>query len=260
MLRPRVIPTLLLSDGSLVKTSNFRKPVYVGDPCNTVRIFNELEVDELCILDISQDRFRRGPDLSLVKDLTSECFMPLSYGGGISSLKQARDLFSLGVEKIVLNTSAITKPSLINSIASVFGSQSLIVSIDVKRGLFGNPLVQVNNGRHGINKELLSWTLECESRGAGEILLTSIPAEGSWKGLDLALTSLISSSVSVPVIAHGGAGSVDHIYDAINEGNASAVALGSMITFQGRNKGVLVNFPDIDYTRFHDKPERSPID
>lgn len=250
MLRTRLIPTLLLLDGSLVKTIKFGKFVYVGDPCNTARIFNELEVDELCLLDISHDRFSRGPDLSLIKDLTSECFMPLSYGGGISSINQARDLFSLGVEKIILNTSIIKHPSLINSISSVFGSQSVVVSIDVKRDFLGNWIVKGKNGRLRTNLDLVTWATECEKRGAGEILLTSINAEGSWNGFDIELISLISASLSVPVIAHGGAGSVDHIYDAVNKGKASAVALGSMVTFQGFNKGVLINFPDIDYTNF----------
>lgn len=244
MLRTRIIPALLVRDGCLVKTVQFGRFVYVGDPCNTVRIFNELEVDELLVLDISQDRARRGPDLRLISDLANECFMPLGYGGGIQSLDQAHKIFAAGIEKIVINTAAEIRPNLINEISSVYGSQAVIVAIDVKRGLFKAQTVQTANGRHRTKRDPVAWAKEAESKGAGEILLTSIDREGTWSGFDLELVKRVTETVSIPVIAHGGAGTMKHITQVVKQSKASAVGLGSMVVFQKRGKGVLVNFPE----------------
>lgn len=244
MLRTRIIPTLLLRNESLVKTRKFRSYIYVGDPCNTVRIFNELEVDELLFLDINATKQNRGPNLKVLSEISNECFMPLGYGGGICSLDQAKSVFDIGFEKVSINTHAIQNPRLIGEIASYYGSQALIVSIDVKKDLFGNQCVRTRSGQYNTRRNPVDWAVELESRGAGEILLTSIDREGTWQGFDLDLVKRVADAVSIPVVAHGGAGSIQHISQVVKESNASAVALGSMVVFQKMGMGVLVNFPE----------------
>jgi cyclase len=244
MLRTRVIPTLLVCDGCLVKTVRFGRFQYVGDPCNTVRIFNELEVDELFVLDISKNRVKRGPNLRLISDLANECFMPLGYGGGIRSLDDARAIYSSGIEKVVINTAAVDSPELIYEIANVYGSQAVVVSIDVKRGLFGSKTVRTASAQCRTTLEPEEWAKRAVLLGAGEILLTSVDREGTWDGFDLELVRRVSDVVPVPVIAHGGAACLQDISDAVVIGRASAVALGSMVVFQKRGMGVLVSFPD----------------
>jgi len=235
---------LLLRNESLVKTVRFGKFTYVGDPCNTVRIFNELEVDELLFLDITASREGRSPNFKILTDIANECFMPLGYGGGIHSLDQAKAVFEVGFEKVSINTQAAENPMLIDEIASHYGSQAVIASIDVKNGLFGNQTVRTLGGKRNIHRDPVTWAREVEQMGAGEILLTSIDREGTWNGFDIDLVKRITDVVSIPVIAHGGAGSVDHIGKVINQANASAVALGSMVVFQKKGMGVLINFPD----------------
>jgi cyclase len=244
VLRTRIIPTLLLRNESLVKTVRFGKFTYVGDPANTVRIFNELEVDELLFLDITASRERRSPNLKVLADIADECFMPLSYGGGVCSLDQAKGVFDIGFEKIAINTHASEKPGLIGEIAARYGSQAVIASIDVKTGLFGSQTVQILGGKRNTGRDPVAWGKEAESMGAGEILLTSIDREGTWDGFDLRLVKRVTDAVSIPVIAHGGAGSIDHIRQVVKEAHASAVALGSMVVFQKKGMGVLVGFPD----------------
>jgi cyclase len=244
MLRTRIIPVLLLRDESIVKTVNFKKFTYIGDPCNTVRIFNELEVDELLLLDITATKEKRGPSLSLLADIATECFMPLSYGGGIRSLADAKAVFEVGVEKVSINSEAIMRPEVIGEIARNYGSQSVIVSIDVKKTFLGGTSVFSHSVNKSIRLNPVSWAREVEQRGAGEILLTSVDLEGSWSGFDLNLVKRISDAVSIPVIAHGGAGRISDIEAVINQSKASAVGLGSMVVFQKKGMGVLVNFPD----------------
>jgi cyclase len=244
MLRTRVIPALLLRNESLVKTVRFGKFTYVGDPANTVRIFNELEVDELLFLDITASLENRNPNLKVLADIADECFMPLSYGGGIRSLDQARAVFEIGFEKLAINTQAAENPALIGEIAAHYGSQAVIASIDVKKGLFGRKTVHTLGGRRNTRRDPVSWALEVEKMGAGEILLTSIDHEGTWGGFDLELVRRVTDAVSIPVIAHGGAGTTEHVEQMIKQANASAVALGSMVVFQKKDMGVLVNFPD----------------
>jgi cyclase len=243
MLRTRVIPVLLLRGESLVKTVRFRRYTYVGDPCNTVRIFNELEVDELCVLDITATAERRGPNLALLADMANECFMPLSYGGGIRSFEQAEAVFKIGIEKVILNTGAVERPELVTQIAEHYGSQAVVVSIDVERDLRGRARVRTHAGTRGAGSDVLAWAQRAQQLGAGEILLTSIEREGSWEGMDLDLVRSVTQAVSVPVIAHGGAGTLQHIREVVLDAGASAVALGSMVVFQKRGMGVLVNFP-----------------
>jgi cyclase len=217
---------------------------YVGDPVNTVRIFNELEVDELLFLDIAASRQNQGPNLKVLADIASECFMPLVYGGGIRSLNQAKSIFDIGFEKVAVNSIVAENPKIITDLANHYGSQAVVVSIDVKRGFLSEPKVYVRGGNCKTRLNFIEWAKEAEQRGAGEILLTSIDREGSWKGFDLDVVKLVTDQVNIPVIAHGGAGSLEHIRDVVRIANASAVALGSMIVFQKQGMGVLVNFPD----------------
>lgn len=244
MLATRIIPTLLLRNDSLVKTVRFGRFSYVGDPCNTVRIFNELEVDELLFLDITATLDRRTPNLKLLREIASECFMPLGYGGGVRSFDTAREIFETGFEKVAVNSFALEEPSFISRLAEHFGSQSVIASIDVKRDLLGRPRVYVRSGRSCTGRRPVEWAQELEQLGAGEILLTSVNREGSWGGFDLELVKAVADAVSVPVIAQGGAGSLEHLAQAVRIGGASAVALGSMVVFQKKGMGVLVNFPE----------------
>jgi imidazole glycerol-phosphate synthase subunit HisF len=244
MLRTRIIPALLLRNESLVKTFKFGKFTYVGDPCNTLRIFNELEVDELIFLDIMASRTGAEPNLELLADIANECFMPLGYGGGVRTVAQATEILHVGFEKIVVNSSILADPSLITRLADTIGSQAVIASIDVKRNIWGKSEVKGMSGTKRSGRDPLAWAQEVEALGAGEILLTSIDREGTWDGFDLELVKSISQAVNIPVIAHGGAGSVADIGAVVKQGGASAVALGSLVVFQKKDMGVLVNFPD----------------
>jgi cyclase len=244
MHRVRILPCLLLRDESLVKTVKFDKPGYIGDPLNTCRIFNELEVDEMAFLDIGASRERRPPNWRVLQDIANECFMPLSYGGGIRDLATAERVLGTGFEKVVLNTVTFERPELIGELARTFGSQAVIVAVDVRRTWLGRYHACSLSGTVDQKKDPVAWAREVESRGAGEILLTSIDREGTWSGFDVDLVRRVADAVSIPVIAHGGAGSVEHIGRVVNEGHASAVALGSMVVYQRQGLGVLVNFPD----------------
>ena len=244
MLRTRIIPALLLYNESLVKTHRFGNFDYVGDPCNTVRIFNELEVDELLFLDISAPRTGHAPNIELLANIANECFMPLGYGGGVKTVDQASSIYDVGFEKVALNSSLIDHPELLTQIANRNGSQAVIASIDIKSGLFNRNTVKTHGGKKSVNKSPVSFAKELEDRGAGEILLTSIDREGTWSGFDYHITKEICDEVSIPVIAHGGAGSLLDIRKVVKECGASAVALGSMIVYQKKGMGVLVNFPD----------------
>lgn len=244
MLKVRIIPCLLLRNESLVKTVQFNKFGYIGDPANTCRIFNELEVDELAFLDITASREKRAPNFKVLQEIANECFMPLSYGGGIRDIRTAEKIFQTGFEKIILNTYPFENQRIITDLANAFGSQSVIVAIDVKKSILGAYHVYSLSGTVNQKQHPVEWAKEVEMRGAGEILLTSIDREGTWKGFDLNLTASVTQAVKIPVIANGGAGSLQHIGDVIKKGHASAVALGSMVVYQGKDHGVLVNFPD----------------
>lgn len=244
MLRTRVIPCLLLKDGGLVKTVKFRKPAYIGDPINTVRIFNELEVDELAFLDITASVEGRAPDYELLRDIANECFMPLAYGGGIRDVAAGEKILQIGFEKLVLNSAALETPELITALAKKFGSQAVIVAIDARKKILGGYRVERRSGTQHDARDPVQWAREVESHGAGEILLTSIDREGTWSGFDLELISRVVAAVGIPVVANGGAGSVADIGAAVHEGRASAVGVGSMVVYQNKGMGVLVNFPD----------------
>lgn len=246
MLRTRVIPILLLCDSSLVKTIKFNDFTYIGDPANTVRIFNELEVDELIFLDIKASKENKKPNLKVLREIADECFMPLAYGGGICSLDDAKEVFEIGFEKVSLNSHAINNPSLITDLANHYGSQSVVVSIDVKSNIFGQSTVRSMSGKFNTKNDPIKWAIEVERLGAGEILLTSIDREGTWKGYDLDLVREITKAVSIPVIANGGCGTIKDLGDVIKKSNASAAALGSMVVFQKKGMGVLINFPSLN--------------
>lgn len=243
MLRTRVIPALLLRDESLVKTVRFDRFTYIGDPCNTVRIFNELEVDELMLLDITATRQNRGPNFEVLADIANECFMPLCYGGGIRHLEDARRILKIGFEKVLVNAFALEQPDFVRVLAEQFGSQAVVAGIDVKGGFGRRQEVYSHARRRLTGRSPVAWARELQNLGAGELLLTSVDREGTWGGLDIALTRSVTDAVDIPVIAHGGADSVESIAQAVKQGGASAVATGSMVVFQKRGMGVLVNFP-----------------
>lgn len=243
MLRTRVIPCLLLRGRGLVKSVKFKQPKYVGDPINAVRIFNEKEVDELILLDTMAAIEGRTPPLDLVAQLAGECFMPVCYGGGVTNLKQAAALFSLGVEKVSINSAAVENPALISEAASAFGSQSIVVSIDVKKNIFGKYRVYTHGGRRPTKLDPTEYAIEMERRGAGELLLNSIDRDGTMQGYDVELIQRVSKSVRLPVIACGGAGTLLDLTAAVKEGGASAASAGSMFVFQGKHRAVLINFP-----------------
>ncbi len=244
MLKTRVIPCLQLIGDNLVKTVKFKNPAYIGDPINTVRIFNELEVDELCFLDIRASEEGRSPNLTVLQQISNECFMPLSYGGGVKDFDTARQILSIGFEKIVINTQAHRDPALITRLSEHFGAQSVIGSIDVKKNLWGRYMVYINDGAEKTGVDPVEWAQQLQAWGAGEILLASMDRDGTWSGFDLDITAKVVEAVSVPVIASGGAGHLEHIGAAVKEARASATALGSMVVYQKKGMGVLVNFPD----------------
>lgn len=246
MLRVRVIPTLLLRNDGLVKGSQFKNHKYVGDPINAVKIFNEKEVDELVFLDITATKDRREPNYELLKDIASEAFMPFGYGGGITTLEQIQKLFSLGVEKVIINSAAIGNPELISNASKIAGSQSIVVSIDVKKSLFGKYEVYSNNGTVNTKLDPVEYAKKVASLGAGELIVCNINNEGVGKGYDTKILHMISSVVDIPVVASGGAGKLDDFSQAYHDGHASAVAAGDMFTFYGRHKAVLITYPKYD--------------
>lgn len=244
MLLTRIIPALLLRNDALVKPMKFQKPNYIGDPINTVRIFNELEVDELVFLDITATNENRSPNLKLLAEIANECFMPLGYGGGLNNFQTVKEIFSIGFEKVVLNSVCHEEPSFVTRVSEHFGNQAVVASVDVRKNIWGNYDVYSHSGKKKSKKGLLEWVVELEQLGAGELLLTSIDREGTWSGFDLNLIQKVTESINIPVIAHGGAGSILHIGEAVKQGHASAVALGSMVVYQQKGMGVLVNFPE----------------
>ena len=246
MLQIRVIPSLLLKNDSLVKTVNFKNPRYIGDPVNTARIFNELEVDELMLLDILATNNNSKPNFNILSELANECFMPLAYGGGINDFEDAKKIFQIGIEKVVVNSIAFSKPAFITELAEHFGNQAIVASIDVKKNMFGKYQVYSNSGTKKQKVEPVVWAQKLEQLGAGEILLTAIHQEGTWSGFDINIIEKISNAVNIPVIANGGASSIEDIEKAVKQGNASAVSLGSMVVYQNKGMGVLVNFPDTE--------------
>ncbi len=243
MNKTRVIPILLLRGKGLVKTVKFKEPKYIGDPINSVRIFNEKEVDELVFLDITATPEGRGPDFELLADIAGEAFMPMAYGGGITSLEQVKRIFSLGFEKVVIDSAAYDAPQLIRDAVAIYGSQSIVGCVDVRRTLLGRYELSSHAGKTKQTAGLTAHVGELERLGIGEIIVNSVDRDGTQSGYDLKLLREVSSVVSIPVVACGGASSLDDFVAAVHEGGASAVAAGSLFVFVGPHRAVLINYP-----------------
>jgi imidazole glycerol-phosphate synthase subunit HisF len=243
LLIPRVIPCLLLKGTGLVKTVRFAEPKYVGDIINAVKIFNDKEVDEIIILDIEAHAGRGRIQWDLVTKTASEAFMPMCYGGGVTSIDEIKRLFKAGIEKVSINTAAHEDPRLIETAARAFGSQSIVAGIDVKRNLLGRYVVVSHGGEKKQSQGVVEWAKAVERAGAGEILLNSVDRDGMQSGYDLELVKQVASAVRIPIIACGGAGKLQHFADVLRSG-ASAVAAGSLFVFHGPHRAVLITYPE----------------
>lgn len=244
MLRPRIIPCLLVHQGGLVKTTRFLEPKYVGDPLNAVRIFNEKQVDELIVLDIDATVHRRDPNYALISSLASECRMPLCYGGGIKTVEQIVRIISLGVEKVALGSAAADDPGLIERAAQRVGSQSIVAVMDVKQsGLFGRYQVFTRNGTQSVGVNPVEMARTVETLGAGEILLNSVDRDGTMKGYDLALIDSVRDAVCLPMTVLGGAGSLQDMRDLVDRYGVIGAAAGSLFVFKGKYRAVLIQYP-----------------
>ena len=243
MLRPRIIPSLLIQDNGLVKTVNFKNPKYVGDPINAVKIFNEKEVDELAIFDIDATVLGKEPNYSLIERLASQSMMPLCYGGGVKTVAQAQRIFSLGIEKIALSSAVLQNPKLITQIAERVGAQSVVVVLDVRKKILGGYEVYTHNGKKATGINPFKFVEEAQQLGAGEIVINSIDRDGVMKGFDLDLIAKIREKISLPMTVLGGAGSLDDIQKIIDVHGVIGVAAGSLFVFKGPYKAVLINYP-----------------
>ncbi len=244
MLRPRIIPCLLVHNKGLVKTVQFKDPKYVGDPINAVRIFNEKQSDELMVLDIDATINKSEPDYALIEKLASECRMPLCYGGGIKTLEQAQRIFSLGVEKVAISSSAIENPDLVSKIAERVGTQSVVVVLDVKKKFFGGYEVVTHNGKKSTGRDPVEMAALFQQKGAGEIVINSVDQDGMMKGFDLDLAAKVRKTITVPLTNLGGAGSLDDIGSLIAKFGIIGASAGSLFVFRGVYKAVLISYPD----------------
>ena len=243
MLKNRVIPILLIKDGSLVKTRCFKDPAYIGDPLNAIRVFNEKEVDEIIVLDISEGRQAKGPDFEIIKSFSDECFMPVCYGGGISSLKQVEIIFNLGIEKVSIQSTAFTNKQMLKDISRSFGNQSLVASVDIKRNSQGQPELYSSYVPSASKINWIEHIAELVELGVGEILLNSVDRDGTMSGMDLELIRIASGFIKSPLIAAGGVGKLADIRDAVKAG-ADAVAAGAFFVYFGPYKSVLITYPE----------------
>lgn len=246
MLRSRIIPCLLIRDKGLVKTTKFSDAKYVGDPINAVKIFNEKLVDELIVLDIDASKEGREPDYALIKNLASECRMPLCYGGGVSTVEQAVRISNLGVEKIAISSSAFRSRGLIEEMVSAIGKQSVVVVVDVKKSLWGGYDVYIENGKTKVKGSLKAILSEIERRGAGEVVVNSIDNDGMMKGYDIKLLDIARSELEIPLTVLGGAGTLEHIREVIEMYHPIGVAAGSLFVFKGKYRAVLINYPSLE--------------
>jgi cyclase len=240
-----VIPSLLLHDEGLVKTTKFANPKYVGDPINAIRIFNEKEVDELLVLDIDASREGREPNYRLIEEFAGECFMPLTYGGGIRTVEQARRLYAIGVEKLSVQTGALANPSLVTEIADRYGNQAVVASIDVKKNMLGRHRLYSAATGKTLDKDWVEALQELVKAGAGEVLVNAVDRDGTLSGMDVPLIQAAAAACSVPLIACGGAGSLADIRAAVDAG-ASAVAAGAFFVYHGKHRAVLITYPKYD--------------
>jgi imidazole glycerol-phosphate synthase subunit HisF len=244
MLRPRIIPCLLVRNGGLVKTVRFEEPKYVGDPINAVKIFNEKEADELIVLDIDATAHGAEPNFRLIAQFAAECRMPLCYGGGIKTVDQAKRIVGLGVEKVAISSAALENPSLISAIASEIGSQSVVVVLDVRKRMHGmDDEVWTHNGRKSTGVSAVGFAQEAQSLGAGEIVINAIDHDGKMQGYDLGLAAEVRKAVRLPMTVLGGAGSLADIGQLIAACGVVGAAAGSLFVFKGTYRAVLINYP-----------------
>lgn len=248
MLKIRVIPSLLIKNRGLVKTERFKNGRYVGDPINAIKIFNDKEADELVVLDILATR-TKSIDFSFISRINKEAFMPLGYGGGIRTVDEVSRIIGLGYEKVILNNYALENPRLIDQAAAQCGSQSVVICIDVKKDWLGKYKVYRHSIQKNSNIDVVQWAQEAADRGAGEIILYNVDRDGTFSGYDINLLSLVSKKIKIPLVALGGAGSIEDFKLAIHEGNASAVAAGSIFVFHGPHRAVLITYPQKDVLR-----------
>lgn len=246
MLRPRIIPCILVHDGGLVKTQGFKDPKYVGDPINAVKIFNEKEADELMVLDIDATVNKREPDFNLIAKLAAECRMPLCYGGGVTSAEQAARIVDLGVEKVSVSAAAIANPTLLTEMAAAVGRQSVVAVLDVRKktGLFSKGYeVCTHNGRSTHKYDPIRYAKILQEAGAGEIVINSIDRDGFMQGYDLDLAAAVRETVQVPVTFLGGGGSLEHMGQLFSKLGVVGAAAGSLFVFKGKYRAVLINYP-----------------
>lgn len=243
MYLPRIIPVLLLKGKGLVKTVKFKAPRYIGDPINAVKIFNDLKADELIFLDITASKENRSISADLVKDIGDEAFMPFSVGGGITDVEQIEQILKAGAEKVVMNTQAFLNPKLVEQAAKYYGSSSVAVSIDVKKSMLGKYQVWIKDGSLNTKQDPYSFAKTMENAGAGEVIINSIDLDGTMNGYDIGLINNIANNISIPLIACGGAGDLKHLKEVYDNGNASALAAGSMFVFHGARNAVLISYP-----------------
>ena len=241
-LQPRIIPVLLLYNGGLYKTKQFKNPSYVGDPINAVRIFNEKGVDELLILDIDCSIENKEPNYTLIEEIVSEAFMPIGYGGGISSLAIAQKVFQIGVEKVIINSALQNNHQLLADIAAIYGAQAVVASIDYKKGFIGGTKAYFTNGITKSSYTPQELALIAEKAGAGELILNAIDREGTYQGYDINLLKQIIDAVQIPVVVSGGASS-NADFDAAKQAGASGMAAGSLFIYQRPHNAVLISYP-----------------
>ena len=241
-LRPRVIPCLQIAGGELVKTRRFKDPLYLGDPINAVKLFNDLDCDELIVVDIRATLERREPDYALIEELATEAFMPLAYGGGITTVEQVRRIMAIGFEKVVVSTAA-ADGQLVSAAAAIFGSQSIVVSVDVRKTMLGRREVWTRSGTRSTGVAPQIYAAQMEEFGAGELFVQSIDLEGARSGYDIALLKEMSAAVQIPVIACGGAGSLEDIHRLLQSTSCAAAAAGTMFVLHGKHKAPLISYP-----------------
>ncbi len=244
MLRPRVIPCLLVHENGLVKTVRFQDPKYVGDPINAVKIFNEKEADELVVLDIDATVQGREPNFRLIGQFAAECRMPLCYGGGVTSAEQAKRIIALGVEKVALSAAALARPALIGEIAEEIGRQSVVVVVDAQRKLLGGWEARTHNAKRASGRSVVDWAVEAAERGAGEIVINSIDHDGAMKGYDLGLARKVREAIGVPMSVIGGAGSHEDLARLVEACGVVGAVAGSLFVFKGVYRAVLINYPN----------------
>jgi len=242
MLRHRVIPVLLLHNDGLVNTKQFNDSVYLGDPINAINIFNDKEVDELIFLDIDATRYNKSIDFKLIEDMAQECFMPFAYGGGIKTIEDIKKLFVLGVEKVIIN-SALKDKDLISEAVDKFGSQSIVASVDIKKDRNNVYKVYSYLDNQILDYDLIEYIKELELLNIGEIFINNVDNDGMQKGYDIDIMNTLSKSVNIPMIACGGASSLNDLKNIIKDTNVSAVAAGSLFVFYGVHNAVLITYP-----------------